>query len=182
MEDKVLLEGLKKSDTQTLERTIDYYCAYVSAVIRNQLGSNCIEADVEELASEVFFMLWQKRFSIITANLRGWLGVVAKNQARSFQRKNKNCTTNVSIDDVIIVDGDKSVRLLEKKERARILHIALQELGEPDSIILTWYYYENIPVSSIAAKLQMHPEAVKSRIRRGREKLKYILRKEGYTV
>ena len=180
MEDEALLTELKKGNIEILETVISHYCAYVSTIIRNQLGEGCAEADVEELASEVFFILWQKRSSIRTTHLRGWLGVVARNQARSFQRKHKIQT--VCIDDVIIVDDDRFDKLLEKKERARLLNLALQEIGEPDGQVLKMYYYNEMSISSIAAYLQLHPEAVKSKIRRGRNKMKNILRREGYLV
>lgn len=180
MEDKALLMELKKNNHEILETLISCYCGYVSTIIRNQLGEGYSEADVEELASEVFFKLWQKRFTIKTTHLRGWLGTVARNYARSFQRKNKPQT--VCIDDVILVDDDQGSKLLEQKERTRILQLALDALGEPDSQILRMYYYDEMPVASIAQHLRLHPEAVKSKIRRGREKIKKILRTEGYIV
>ena len=180
MEDEALLIELRKNNIEILEAIISKYCAYVSTIIRNHLGESCNEADVEELTSEVFFILWQKRFSIRTSHLRGWLGVVARNQVRSFQRKHKIQT--VCIDDVILVDDDSSNKLLEKKERTRLLNLALQEIGESDSQVLKMYYYNEMSISSIAVHLQLHPEAVKSKIRRGREKMKKILRREGYLV
>ena len=180
MEDKALLTELKKNDHEMLATVISKYSAYVSTIIRNQLGEGYSEADVEELVSEVFFKLWQKRFSIKTTHLRGWLGTVARNYARSFQRKNKQQT--VCIDDVILVDDDKASKLLEQKERTRILQLALDALGEPDSQILRMYYYDELPVASIAQRVQLHPEAVRSKIRRGRDKIKNILRAEGYIV
>lgn len=182
MEKSDLLKRLRMKDHQALEAIIQQYCAYVSTVIRNQLGPDCSEQDVEELASEVFFALWLKCSSIRTAHLRGWLGTVARNQARSFQRKQKNRPAVVGFEDVITVSDDQSMPLLEQRELARILSLALQELGETDSRIFSMYYYEEQSVSSIAAKLRLHPEAVKSKLRRGREKLKLILLKEGYTV
>ena len=182
MDDVRLLEGLRRQDIRILEKVIDQYCPYVSVVIRNQLGIGCLEQDVEELASEVFYTLWQKRASVRTGNLRGWLAVVAKNKARSFQRRHRNSPQTIDLDDMIIVSQDQTVHLLEKSEQARLLALALQELGEPDSRIFSMYYYEEQSISSIAAKLSLHPEAVKSKLRRGREKLKQILLKEGYTV
>lgn len=182
MEDKDFLEGLRRSDLDTLAGLIDHYSPYVFSVVRNQLGRFGNEADVEEIASEVFFILWQKRFTFKSTHLRGWLGIVSRNQARSFQRKNKKYSKEISIEDVFLVEGEQSEKLLEQKERTRILWIALQELGEPDSTILTLFYYDDLSVPSIATRLQMHPEAIKSKIRRGREKIKSILRREGYEV
>ena len=178
MDDTILLMGLRNSDTEVLAEVISCYSAYVSAIIRNQLSDGFSEADIEELASEVFFLLWQKRFSIKTTHLRGWLGTVAKNQARSFRRKRKLHT--VCIEDVLLIKDDKAEELLEQRERSRILNLALQELGEPDSQVLKLYYFHELTVPAIAEHLHLHPEAVKSKIRRGRAKLKQILRAGGY--
>lgn len=180
MEDKELLQNLRNGSLQALKQIIDRYYIYVSAVIRNQLGYGFPESDVEELASDVSFLLWEKRLSIRSSMLRGWLGTVARNQTKSFLRKSRRRLSDVSLDDVIVIDMEDSAGLLEKREQARILEIALRELGEPDSKILTLYYYADCSVTSIAEQLQMHPEAVKSKIRRGREKLKQILLTEGY--
>lgn len=180
MEDKELLNELKEDRIEALEAVIDRYSAYVATVIRNQLGPRCRNVDVEELASAVFFTLWQERRAIRTFHLRGWLGTVAKNRARAHLRKNRKECTQVSLEDIILVSGDRAAELLEAKERRRILKLALQELGEPDGEIFRRCYYYRESVPSIARQLDMHPEAVKSRLRRGREKLKEILRREGF--
>lgn len=44
------------------------------------------------------------------------------------------------------------------------------------------YYYQYKKVGEIAEELQMNPQTVKTRMRRGREVLKKILIKEGYGV
>ena len=182
MDDRDLLEQVRKQNIHALEQLIDKYCEYVFTVIRNQLGNACSEYDVEELASDVFFTLWQKCPSISTSRLQGWLAAVAKNKTRSFQRSRRVRPETVGLDDVITVSEDLCERLFEKKEQSRILHTAIQELGEPDSRIFSLYYYSGQSVSSIAKQLSLHPEAVKSKIRRGREKLKQILLREGDLV
>lgn len=180
MEDKDLLNGLKNDRKEALEAAIGQYAAYVAAVIRNRLGPSCRKEDAEEIASTVFFTLWQERHRIRSVHLRGWLGRVAKNCAGIWMRKNRNDRNQVSLEDVILVDRDRASGLLEAQERTRILKKALLELGEPDSAIFIRYYYHEESVSSIAQRLNMHPEAVKSRLRRGRTKLKEILQEEGY--
>lgn len=180
MEDKELLKGLRENSKDSLETTIYQYAAYVSAVISNQLGDAYSHTDVEEIASTVFFTLWQKRHLIVTSHLRGWLGAVARNCTRSHLRKQKQSVKTVRIEDVVLVDNDKTELIWEAKERARILRMALHELGEPDCEILMRYYYHNQSTASIAQHLNMNPEAVKSRLRRGRGKLKEILQREGY--
>lgn len=182
MDDKNLLEQLRENNLAALEQAIDGYSAYVVTVIRNQLGPSARRCDVEELASDVFFTLWQKRQAIRTLHLRGWLGTVARNRARSFLRQRRRDGALVSLEEVILPEADQAAGLAEAQEQSQLLAAALEELGEPDGEILRRFYGREEPVAAIAAQMHLHPEAVKSRLRRGRKKLKTILCREGYEL
>ena len=56
----------------------------------------------------------------------------------------------------------------------------MKELKPEDREIFTKYYYECMKIEEIAEELQMNPQTIKTRLRRGRETLKQILLKEGY--
>ena len=58
--------------------------------------------------------------------------------------------------------------------------LSLKELKPEDREIFTKYYYECMKIEEIAEELQMNPQTIKTRLRRGRETLKQILLKEGY--
>ena len=86
----------------------------------------------------------------------------------------------MSQEDLILVSGDTAQRALEQKERRRWIRQTLKELGPPDSEIFLRYYYYEQPVRDIAEELGLKPEAVKTRLRRGREKLRTLMEKGGY--
>ena len=81
-----LIRRLRRGELSALEAVIERYTPYVSAVIRNQLCSFSRDEDVEELAADVFLALWNHRNRLTTEHLRGFLGTVARNRARSFLR------------------------------------------------------------------------------------------------
>ncbi|MCI9387995.1 MAG: sigma-70 family RNA polymerase sigma factor, partial [Lachnospiraceae bacterium] len=54
------------------------------------------------------------------------------------------------------------------------------QLKPLDWKIFVAYYYQYKKVNEIAQELQMNPQTVKTRLRRGREVLKKFLIKEGY--
>ncbi len=178
MEDVQLVMRLRKNSVDALEAAIERYTPYVSTVISNQLGGFARAQDVEEQTSDVFLALWQHRSNLNTFHLRGWLGATARNQARMLLRRQIDIP--VSDDDVILVAGDNISTLAEQKEQSQIIQRAILALGWPDKEVLLRYYYYNQTVSEIANEMDLNVEAVKSKLRRGRAKLREILEQGGY--
>lgn len=170
MSDRRLLAALAKDDTAALSAAMDTYTHYVATVIHNQLGAFAYPEDTEELTANVFLSLWQNRQKLRTLHLRGWLAATARNEAREFLRKRRLLT--VSQEDILLVSGDMAQRLAEKKERARFIRRAIASLGWPDREIFLRHYYYDQTVSEIAEEMDMNANTVKSRLRRGRDKLK----------
>ena len=178
MEDRLIIQRLQEGDIKALHTAIETYTAYVSAVIAHQLGRSGSLEDREELTANVFVALWTSRSSLHSDRLRGWLGSVARNEARSFLRKRQLLT--VSPEDVLLISGDVAQKRLEKDEARRLLCRALDALGRPDKeVFLRFYYYEQT-IPDIARDMKLNPEAVKSKLRRGRTKLKTVLEEGGY--
>ena len=164
---------LAKDDTAALSQIIDKYTGYVATVIHNQLGAFALKEDTEELTANVFVSLWQNRSRLKTTRLRGWLAATARNEARRHLRDKKLLT--VSQEDVVLVSGDVAERLAEAHERTRLIRKALFDLGWPDREIFLRYYYYDQKTSEIADEMDMNAETVKSKLRRGREKLKSLI-------
>ena len=171
--DKKLAQMLLQNDTAALSQIIDKYTNYVATVIHNQLGVFSSQEDVEELTANAFVSLWENRSQLKTTHLRGWLAATARNEARRHLREKKLLA--VSQEDVVLVTGDTAQRLAEAHERTRIIKKALFDLGWPDREIFLRYYYYDQKVSEIADEMDMNVETVKSRLRRGREKLKTLI-------
>ena len=87
MDEQDLYQMLQRGEPGALDAAIEKYTPHVAAVISNQLSRKGRREDVEELTANVFVALWENRRAIRTGKLRGWLGAVARNEARSFLRK-----------------------------------------------------------------------------------------------
>lgn len=179
MEEKRLLRRLRCGDTIALKEVILRYSSYVSAVIRNQLGVFCQTEDVEELCSNVFFRLWQQRETLKTDHLRGWLGTVARNQARDLLRRHPPIL--VSEEDVLLVSGVDPEEAALRTEQARLVREAVFSMEQPDREIFLRHYFYNQKCREIAGVLNMTEEAVKGRLKRGRNKLREAILKGGYS-
>lgn len=171
--DKKLIDALSRNDPSALEHIMDKYTNYVATVIHNQLGAFGSQEDTEELAANVFVSLWQNRSRLKTARLRGWLAATARNEARRHLRSKKLLT--VSQEDVVLVSGDIAERLAETHERTRFIQNAILAMGWPDREIFLRYYYYDQKISEIADEMDMNAETVKSKLRRGRKKLKSLI-------
>ena len=179
MEDKKAVKLLKRNDEQALELIIKAYTGYVSTVISNQLGGFCDLSAVEELTSDIFAALWQNRMKLSTAHLRGWLGAAARNRARSYLRS-MNTPCESLEEDYISFPDDSPFNALEQREQSEAVYRALENLKPHSKEIIIRYYYYNQTIRQIADEMELNPETVKSRLQRGREKLKTILEKGGY--
>lgn len=160
-----------------LEEIINRYTPYVLTVISNQLGSFFLAEDAEELASNVFFALWSKRRLILSDRLQGWLAAVARNEARGYLRKRKLDTA--PLEDYLLLEGEDAEDLLEEQERREYLKAALDAMDGSTREIFIRYFYYGQTVSVIAREMNMNLSTVKSRLLRGKEKLRVKLEEGG---
>ncbi len=185
MDDQRLVKRLRLGDEDVLGEIIFKYNRYVSTVIANQLRDCSNTADIEELASDVFFELWQNRDKLTTSRLKAWLSTVSRNKAKNYIRAQKLQTE--SLDEKIEEDLEDFVAVseeflnLEREEQARELRLALKKLKRHERETVIRYYYYNQTVSKISEETGTNIETVKSRLQRGRSSLKEILEKGGLT-
>lgn len=178
-EDERILRRLKLGDLDAMDEIMTRYMPYVVTVILNQLGSRASKEDAEEQASNVFYSLWTHRKQLRTTNLRGWLAAAARNEAIGFLRKNRPVT--VDIDDCIMLsDGSDIQTDAEKSELAACLRETLGTLDPQSREVFVRHYYYGQTVSAIAEEMSLGLSNVKSRLQRGRARLKDELFKGGY--
>lgn len=177
MDEKSVLRSVLRGDEAALGLVIDRYAAYVSAIIRNILGGRMSEADVEETAADVFCILWQNAAQIKPGKLRAYLGAVARNKAKTKLRAQSE-TLSLE-DDEIELTCPSPESEAEQRELSRRVREAVLSLPADDREIFLRYYYYYEPVTQIAEALGMNLSTVKTRLRRGREKLKNTLNERG---
>ena len=82
MNDKKLAQKLKQGSRSALNRAMDAYTRYLSAVAWNAMGPTATAEDVEEVVSDAFLALWSRRDSLQPEQgLKSWLAAVARNKA-----------------------------------------------------------------------------------------------------
>ncbi len=172
-DDRLLLEKLRRRDQQGLEEAIHRYGGYVAAVVRRTLGPFGVEQDGEELVSDVFVALWQNAEKLRDdSSLKNWLGAVARNGAL---KRLGRIRLEEPLEENLCFDWADPAR--EAEQRA-LVRKAVNSLGKKDREILIRHYFWYETVEQIARQKGMNPSTVKTRLRRGREKLRKELEKE----
>ena len=178
MTEDELIKALKKGNTSALEELIRRYTGYVSSIIRRIL--NGCRQDCEELTYEVFLVAWNSRDKLQEGKLKGYLGSVARNKA--FQRLRSWHETLPLEESIIVIEEESVEDTALKRDDALLLEKALSMLDKQQRELFVRHYYYGQTVKEAAEEMQVNPSTAKSWLARGREKLKEILEKEGYTV
>lgn len=172
-----LLSRLKNGDTTALEQIMRTYSAYVVTIIRNRSRNMLSEEDIEEIASDVFITLWNYRGRLKTAQLKQWLGSVSRNKTVDHLRR--KCVT-VPLDDVTLSSGDSLWEQMAQKERQALVASALDTLSSEDKMIFFRYYTLCQTAVEISKIMGMNTATVRTRLSRGREKIKQYLIERGF--
>lgn len=173
MTEEQALRHLKRGSQAALEWFIDRYGGYVTAIIRGIIGQSMTVADVEEAASDVFLAFWNSAGRVYSGSAKAYLAATARNSARN---KLRQLTPTVPLpEDLVLVDPHTPQGLLEQREQAAAVQRALLAMEDTDREIFLRYYYYYQKISQIAAAMDMKESTVKSRLSRGREKLKASL-------
>ncbi len=172
MTEAAALARLQRGREDALAWFIDKYTAYVSTVIRYIIGGSMTEADVEEVASDVFLELWKQSACVSPSSVRPWLGGVARNKARQKLRE-RGLTLSLD-EDLIAIDDDLCANL-EQEERDRLVRAAVCAMEPTDRELFLRYYFHGQPIAAISKETGIPESTVKSRLRRGREKLRAAL-------
>lgn len=173
MNDAEALAKLQTGDQQALVWFIDRYSSYVSTIVNSVLQRSMSRSDVEEVTSDVFVTLWKSSERLVPINIKGYLSRVSRSIALHKLREQ---TGELPLEDnILVLEEDSVIEKLDKQERDRIVREAVLSMPQPDREIFLRHYYYCQSVATIAEKIQMNPSTVKTRLKRGRDKLRQHL-------
>ena len=159
-----------------MEKVIDLYTPYVGTIIYNVIGSLMSKEDMEEVILDTFVALWRNvdKFDSQRGCLRTYLGTIARNLAKN---KLTSLKVNAELDENIIAINNEPHIKIEQDEERTVMIQTINELGAPDSEIFMRYYYYDEKISYIAKMMSLSGNTVKTKLARGRRKLKEILQR-----
>lgn len=175
VDENTALERLRSGDEAALGWFIDKYTGYVTTIIRNMLLPRLPETDVDEAVADVFYALWKGAARMASGGVRGYLAGIARNKARDRLR-----SARIELplaDDVLEIPTPGPDEALTESETRSRTRRAVDAMVEPDREIFLRHYFYCQSVAEIALALDMNVNTVKTRLRRGREKLRSELTK-----
>lgn len=172
MNDEKLIKKIKNKKQSALNEIIKKYTPYISAVIYNIGKDKLTKEDIEEILSDVFVSLWiySDKLNCKNGNLKSFLATIARNKAINHLKKFKH----FYILDENIISDDNSYDFIEKNEQNKFIYNKIIELGEPDSEIFIRYYYNEENAKTISKDMGINYCTVKTKLKRGREKLRQV--------
>ena len=169
-EEEKLLMRLKNRKRNAIDEAIEVYTPYLSTVLYNMLGNRLPKEDIEEILSDVFVTLWKNADTIDLekGTLRAYLAAVARNFALKKLNKQRDYT---SLDEIELPDEAP----IPEENTTESVWDAVMSLGEPDNEIFVRYYIFGEKIREIAKATGVNPSTVKTKLSRGKRKLKEIL-------
>ena len=156
------------------------FAGYVFIIIKNS-KYNFNNEDIEEIASDVFLVIWQNQKKLdINKEIKPYIAGITKNLILKKQRTITNQNLDIEILEKSIQDNTDVHNKTEENEKTRIIMEELKNMKEEDRKIFTSYYYSSKKIKDISRKLGISEIKVKSRLSRIRKKLKKELEKRGY--
>lgn len=125
------------------------------------------QEDAEDITQEVFFKLSKSRNDQVD-NLKSWVYTIAKNTITDYYRRSKMGAEEMT-DDLQVTEDIENAAVQELSGCIRS-YVAL--LPEEYRMLMTLSELQNVPQKEIAEQLGMNYVTVRSKIQRGRKKLK----------
>ncbi|MGF0008815.1 RNA polymerase sigma factor [Eubacteriales bacterium SGI.150] len=179
MREDAILHKMQTGDPSGLESLMDIYIPYVSTVVWNILRGAMSQEDGEEVVSDVFLAAWQQSSELKPGFVKGWLAAVARNKAKNKLRK-MGKTLPLEDDFLDIPGPNDPLNDVEQAEEQQLVRKAIQSLPEQDQEIFLRYYYYAQTIQEISLGMAINESTIKTRLRRGRAKLKEILTRKGF--
>lgn len=178
MRESIILQNIKAGDPSGLKALMERYVPYISVIVWNILRDAMSPQDAEEVVSDVFLAAWEQAADLKAGHVKGWLGTVARNKAKNKLRQ-MGRTIFLEENSVDIPAPNDLSEAMEQDEERRLVRQAVDALPPEDKEIFLRHYYYAQSIKEISDHMALNESTIKTKLRRGRMKLKEALTKGG---
>ncbi|PKP28827.1 MAG: RNA polymerase [Bacteroidetes bacterium HGW-Bacteroidetes-18] len=136
--------------------------------------------EAEEVSQDVFVKAYKnlKKFKG-DSKFSTWLYKIAYYASLDVLKRNKRQISSENIDafkERDLANSDDSLIFMDDRERKQIINDALLKLSEDERIIITLYYFEELPIKEISKVVDLSEDNIKIKLFRSRKKLAELLK------
>lgn len=171
-DENILIEETLNGDINSFELIVRNYNLMVYTLAYRVLKNH---EEAEELTQDVFLKIYQSLGSFNRkSKLSTWIYRITYNTSINKYKSQKRKINEIEINNSIELnisnssDTDYDINFKEKRE---IINASLLKLPETEKVIVTLYYYEELPIKEIAEIIGITPQNVKIKLYRSRKKL-----------
>jgi RNA polymerase sigma factor (sigma-70 family) len=168
-----LLDLSRQGNQEAFRQLVERYQTLVCSVAYSQCGSFALS---EELAQEAFFAAWKSLADIRDdSKFSSWLCAITRNIANRATKRERRHSQAMDLRDEVAVDPPAStaspVAQAISAEESQLVWNALEGMPETYREPLILFYREEQSVAHVAEALELSPDTVKQRLKRGRKML-----------
>lgn len=168
-EDQVIIARVLQGDNEAYAKIVTRYHGKVNSVLRKMLGHTPNAQDiVQEIFIKSYYHLSEYRMN---HEFSAWLYRIAINHCLDELRKRKT-TPQLTHTEIEPVDSRTPETALLKKEQRIFLRERMMSVEEKYRIILEMRYLQSLSCDEISEKLEIPSSTVRTRIARGKKKLR----------
>ena len=175
-----LMELFQSGDALAFHYLIERHRGLVWTQIRKFFGP---AADIEDVMQDICLSLWQNRSSWKpgVAKFSTWLYRVVSNRCIDILRQKKEIATDSSFDHISSSLISAEERMSEMELSKQLIQL-LSSLPERQKLALRMFYYEDADITQICARMSLSDQAVRSLLKRGKQKLRLVLQPQALTA
>ncbi len=174
-----LIRRIAMADRAAFEEFYEKYSGIIYSTALRVLND---VADAEEVAQEVFFMIWEKApmYDVTRGKPLTWAVTMTRNKAidriRSVQRRirlREEATAEADQDDFI--HDRRPFDDVDSQEKGAMVRAAVLKLNDEQREVIEMAYFGGLTQNEIAERLGEPLGTIKARIRRGMMRLRKII-------
>ena len=175
-DDSDLIERSKKGDRSAFEAILLAYQNRIYNLCRYMLRNR---EDAQDAAQDVFLKVYRRLKDFRPeSSFYTWIYRIALNTCLDYRRKSRReALRNKPLPEDLPSDEPSSEQLYESEKISESVQLALQKLPEKLRAAIVLREIEELSYEEIAEVLHTSVGTVKSRISRGRERLRRLLKK-----
>lgn len=185
-----LLDRCRRGEPEAWDKLFDLYYAATARFIF-QLGFEFTHEDAEEICQETFLSAINHLDSFHgESRFQTWLFRIAANKGKDFRERQKAAKRGSGQVPLSLQaeDPETGLRLdpsspapgpdlaLIGRERAELVHLALEKLGEPCREVIELRYFGDLSYEEISSTLKLNLKTVSSRLSKCLDKLEQVAR------